>query len=1020
MPLPTTTAREESPPELELRLLGPLEVRHRGRPQALPRSKKTRALLAYLAMSQQEHTRNRLCDLFWDVTDDRRGALRWSLSRLRKVLDHDRPHLHADRERVAFIAADASVDARELMGATKRGLSACDTEELERLATLARGEFLEGLELPDFFEFQAWCVASREEAREARCAVLTELVTRFREQPERALPHARARVQADSLSVQAHAEMLELLLRSGRTQEAQRQLELSRRTFREVDAPGLRELELRWRELASSTGTTAPATSVHGTPVLTASAPVGVPAPPASPSTRAECVGRDAELTQLEAVLEAVRSRGSQRIVLITGEPGAGKSHLADVLASRARRRGAAIYGGRAFEAESQRPYGPWVDALRTDLADLVTAATGPDSGGGAASRDALFARVADLLADAATQHPSAVVILDDLQWLDRDSAELLHYVARTSRLRPICLVLLARSGELADNEHALRTLRGLRRETQIEEITLAPLTRAEVADLVAHHAGVDVVRIHEASAGNPLYALELARAAAAGVGDTPPSLAQLVKERIEHLPGPAAEVLRWGAVLGHVLDVSRLQALSTLGVQELVDVLERLEQHELLRASTTATRGQYTFAHDVVRQTVYGELSHPRRQLMHQRVARLLDAEADQPGVATELAHHASLAGDALLAVRACTVAGQRSLRLFANGDAEALAKRGLRLVDGLAEDTRITATLELLHILYSAHTPQREIAAARIRELIDQALDAGQTTAARLGFQMLSYLRWEGGSMAQAHENILRAERISRSAAPEERAMALSQAAKCLVLLERNLSLAEAFLLEADALTTRGAASPSAMQFATGLMCVHRGEHDAAADAFREARQLGREQGDRLAEFGAVEHLMMLEIDRERYTDALELGLDLSRLGERVREGAETACSRALQALAARGAGAPKSVDSLDASIAALRAADSKYRLAYVLTRLAGIDLHQGACSSATEHATDALQVATEIGRASEMALAHVLLARCAQRLGDVSAQRQHLSALQELRSRDLSAHARDQLEATTRELG
>ncbi len=1011
--MPAKSKRASAAPVLELRLLGPIEVWQGDERRSLPRSKKTRALLAYLAMTDHAHSRNRLCELFWDITDDPRGALRWSLSRLRKVVDDGASRIDADRERVAFAHDGVRVDARELIKTVKAGVESATVEDLEAIAKTARGEFLEGLELADFYEFQAWCVAQREQSREALSQVLGELVRRH-DDPRAALPHARARVQADALSVAARIELLTLLVRADKTDEAAKQVDMTCRLFREVGAPGVHEIEAAWRDLSS-----APATAPAPAP---APAPVPAPVPvaasePVVAAAGSPFVGRTTERDRLVALLDESRARGTQRVALITGEPGAGKSRLAQVLIERAREAGSAILSSRAYEAESTRPYGPWVDALRTELNHLISNQTDENA---LPTRDALFGAVADATATRAASHGGALLILDDIQWLDRDSAELLHFVTRTNRQRPVFIALIARSGELADNEHALRALRSLRREVHIEEVALEPLTQEAVSELVAPYAGADAAAIFEACAGNPLFALELARAAADGVEQAPPSLVELVRGRIERLPAHVSEVLRWGAVLGHTVSVSRLQSLSELSLDELADGVERLEQHALLQLADDGTGDRYTFAHDVVREAVYGELSHPRRRLMHQRVAQLLEEDASNPTVATELAHHAMLGGNAMLGVRACIVAGLQSLRVFANGDAEALAKRGLRLVEDLKGNARTESTLELLHVLYTARSPDRDEAAARIRALTDEAVAAGLTKAARLGFQMLSYLRWEHGSMLAAHDNIMRAERVSRSAAPQERTVALSQAAKCLVLLERDLPLAESFLLEADSLTSQVADSPSAMHFAVGMMHEHRGELDDAVASFREARQLGRQQGDPLAEFAAIEHLMMLELDRGACAQALELAKDLAELGSRVRAGAEAACGRALHALASRYCGNDDATAALTSATADLRAADSKYRLAYVLTRLARLELRNDRADAARELAADALAVATQIARASEIVLAHALLAQCAHHTGDADALAEHLAALEDLRDRELSAGARTQLDEVTAELG
>ena len=173
--------------ELDLRVLGPLEIWRAGTRQTLPRSKKTRALLAYLALTGKPHFRDRLCDLFWDLTDDPRGALRWSLSRLRRAIDWDEPRITTTREEIALNTAGMRIDATELSHCVQRDVREATTEELEALASLPRGAFLEGLELAELMDFSAWCVGQRERLRDEHCTVLAELVSRLIDDPPRAL-----------------------------------------------------------------------------------------------------------------------------------------------------------------------------------------------------------------------------------------------------------------------------------------------------------------------------------------------------------------------------------------------------------------------------------------------------------------------------------------------------------------------------------------------------------------------------------------------------------------------------------------------------------------------------------------------------------------------------------------------------------------------------------------------------------------------------------------------------------------
>ncbi|HSG64559.1 MAG TPA: AAA family ATPase, partial [Gammaproteobacteria bacterium] len=820
-------------------------------------------MLAYLAATGRGHTRAHLCSLLWESTDDPRGALRWSLSKLRPVVNDEVQRLEADRDRVSFLPVAARIDSRELNDAVARGVQSVSTEELQRLAILVRGEFLEGFELSELYEFQGWCVAMREQAREQRCMVLGELVRRLKESPRQALPYARALVQADNLSVGGRRSLLELLLRADKQEEARQQFEIARRLFRELDVPGLSDLIAAWTAMVDDIKQGNEALNLAG-PAPSVQVEPNPPVQDPTPATGA-LIGRQRELARLQHALDQSRNERTLTITLVSGEPGIGKSHLVGALADYAAAAGSSVLRGRSYEAETTCPFGPWVDALGVDVARR---APDRDMQSAASSREEFFQTVAETTSSHAQSAGGALLILDDIQWLDPDSAELLHFVVRGSASRPLSVVLIARSGELEDNEAAMRTLRGLRRETRVEKIELKPLSREETAELVASVGNVDA--IYEASAGNPLFALELTRAASEGTV-TPASLALLVRERVARLPAAAAEVLRWGAVLGHVFDVSRLESISSLEPNELIDALERLEHHALLRSEESAAGVRYVFAHDVVREVVYGELSQPRRRLMHRQVAKLLAPELPDPLAAAEVARHASLAGEALLGVRACVSAGLDALRAFANADAEALARRGLELVDDLEEAERIAASLDLLHIQYSARSPDREQAAVRVQALAERALDLGLTRPARLGFQMLSFLRWESSSLADAHANILQAERVSRLAEPEERATALANAARCFVLLERNMEQAEAFVMEAELLTRRGARATSVVPFATAMLHAHRGETDEAINGFREARWLGREQGDRLAEFRAVEQWTMVEIDRGRYDEAL-----------------------------------------------------------------------------------------------------------------------------------------------------
>ena len=180
---------------LELRFLGDFAVLREGRALPLPPSKKTRALLAYLCLQPRRFRREQLCELLWEVPDDPRGSLRWSLSKLRRLVDEpSQPRVVADRTSVGIDPAGACIDVLELRALVADGLGDAPTAALEAAASRYRGNFLEGLEFSNFHDFHAWCVAERDQSLRDQAALLTELIRRADDTPERAVPHARALV----------------------------------------------------------------------------------------------------------------------------------------------------------------------------------------------------------------------------------------------------------------------------------------------------------------------------------------------------------------------------------------------------------------------------------------------------------------------------------------------------------------------------------------------------------------------------------------------------------------------------------------------------------------------------------------------------------------------------------------------------------------------------------------------------------------------------------------------------------
>ena len=277
-----------------------------------------------------------------------------------------------------------------------------------------------------------------------------------------------------------------------------------------------------------------------------------------------------------------------------------------------------------------------------------------------------------------------------------------------------------------------------------MSELALSRLPEAATRELVQQiDREIDAAALFSHSGGNPLFALELARAG--GTTERARTVADAVRDRVARLPAEAGEVLRWGAVLGSAIDARLLAALSSLSAEQQLDGLEELERHALLRLEP----GQgYVFSHEVVRGVVYSDLSQPRRTLMHHRAAEALcklqesDQAALDEAVVADIARHADLGEGHALAASAYVQAGKRCLKLFASENAAALARRGLRHARALSEPARSRSMLELLDVqLWSKRPENEEEFCGRFTRGRDG--DRHAASARKHGFNM-RYVRW------------------------------------------------------------------------------------------------------------------------------------------------------------------------------------------------------------------------------------------------------------------------------------
>jgi hypothetical protein len=426
-------------------------------------------------------------------------------------------------------------------------------------------------------------------------------------------------------------------------------------------------------------------------------------------------VGRVRELRELRAALEEAAARRGC-LLLVTGEPGIGKSRLMEELARQLSGQGWRVLVGRCWEHGGAPAYWPWMQVVRAAGSELVECLPGtPTAADPEAARFLLFDAVGRFLRAAAGSGP-VLVVLDDLHAADEPSLLLLRFLAQTVTDERVVLVGAYRDAEPRVSELA-ELFGDLARVGR--RVRLWGLSRAEVGGYMLRLAGrppsgAVVARVHDVTAGNPLFVGEVVRALLAG-GDLgaaegqvtdpmlriPEELRGLIRRRLVGLSTEAVSNLKVASVVGREFELRVLQRISRLGVGRLTDALAEAERAGIV-SEDPAVPGHYAFSHELVREALYEDLPAARRLKLHRAIGLALkEAFGDdlEPHLA-ELAHHFARStplGDAALAVGYATRAGDYAAALLAYEDAARHYERALHLL-GMMEDAGGDRHWELL----------------------------------------------------------------------------------------------------------------------------------------------------------------------------------------------------------------------------------------------------------------------------------------------------------------------------------
>jgi predicted ATPase len=742
-----------------VRLLGAFSVALGGAPVDGLDSPRLQSLFAYLVLHRgASHLRQQLAFLFWPDSSEAqaRNNLRQALHTLRQASPSLESVLLADNRTLRW-SPDVSIhlDVAEFESelalaetARRQNDPGVMLAALERAVSLYRADLLPSC-------YDTWILPEREAMRQRYRHALRQLVHYLEAQRRYmlAIGHARRLLAHDPLDEAAYRDLMRLLTMVGdRAGAAQVYHECVAVLRRELGIAPSKETDEVYSALMS-----------QDTPLNTR-----LPALRNPPSL----IGRQREWEQLEDAWRQSSASGPG-FALVTGEAGIGKSRLTDELLLAMQRQEFVTAKTRCYSAEGTlslapvadwlrgaalRPYlGELAPVWRAEVARILPELLGdypdlppvePMSGYG--QRQRFFQALAR--AFLAAPQP-LLLLLDDVQWCDRETLEFVHFLLRFDPSARLLIVATARMEEVSD-QHALRLLLlDLRATIGLTEIALPPLDAAETATLASRLIDSDLevetaLRIYRETEGNPLFIVERMRAglerAATGeeratsadgaqaarrlspeISSGTPSKAQaVIASRLAQLSAHARDLAALAATIGRAFALDLLTHASGADEETITEALDELWRRRIIREQDTA---EYDFSHDKLREVAYAEISAPQRRLLHRRIAQSLEAMLldDLDAVSAQIAAHYDRAGQTERAIPYYERAALVAQRVYANEDATDLLLRGLALLDhlpaGLKRDQQELALLLKLGAIYRV---TRGWTAPELERLIDRTL--------------------------------------------------------------------------------------------------------------------------------------------------------------------------------------------------------------------------------------------------------------------------------------------------------
>ena len=437
-------------------------------------------------------------------------------------------------------------------------------------------------------------------------------------------------------------------------------------------------------------------------------------------------VGRAEEVRALVRLLESATD-GSPQVAAIRGEAGVGKTTLLRQLEPEVRLRAGSLVVGRCLEADVKPPYGPWAEVIAAirrldpngaassrewhELPRLVPALGAVPAGQGG-SRYQLLEEVSEYLRLAAQERP-LVVVLDDMQWADGASWDVLEYLVPQFERERILICLTIRAEELVGEP--LERRRRLSRSERFHEIALARLSREEMKQWVeaAFHRQ-DVGRellafLYRHTEGNPLFVVQLLRTLVdeGAIWHTgthwewrpvselrlPVAVGDLVSRRLGRLSPKAREVLTVAAVIGREFDVDLALDAGAGSEDELLDAIDEGVRASVLQAGDERNSDRYAFAHGLLAEVLREDANPRRLRRMHERVAEALERRS--PDAHAALARHYDHGGVAAKAYRYALLAAAQARHVYAHQEGTEFLRIAERNADGPAQLAEVRVKL-------------------------------------------------------------------------------------------------------------------------------------------------------------------------------------------------------------------------------------------------------------------------------------------------------------------------------------